>query len=290
MELIKGKLIAESILTEIKERVERQSQKPKLAVIMVGNDEASQIYVKLKEKASKDVGIDFQKIIFPAEVEEIKVIETIKKLNEDSGVNGIIVQLPLPPSLSKSKVIDAIAPDKDVDGFHRENRNAFLEGKEGILLPVFPVAIVKLIEEAIKNNKILNRPQKVVIVCHSPEFGEVMKKVVQTIGLEGEFVFCDELKKTSSNKYAQIILKRADVIVTACGVPKLIDKNLVKKNAIIIDGGITRENGKVIGDVNIGSIQETDCVVSPVPGGVGPVTVAMLLRNVYLASRNQTKK
>ena len=288
MELIKGKPIAESILTEIKKRIEKQFQKPKLVVIMIGNDEASQIYVKLKEKASENIGINFQKIIFPAEVEEVKVIEVIKKLNEDFTVNGIIVQLPLPPSLNKNKIVDAIAPDKDVDGFHRKNRNAFLEGKEGILFPVFPAAIIKLIEEAIKESP--NRPRKTVIVCHSPEFGEVMKKAVRKIGLEGEFVFCEELKKTSPNKYARIILKRADVVVTACGVPNLIDKKLVKRNAIIIDGGITRENSKVVGDVNIDSIQETDCIVSPVPGGVGPVTVAMLLRNVYLASKNQAKK
>ncbi|HFC36147.1 MAG TPA: bifunctional methylenetetrahydrofolate dehydrogenase/methenyltetrahydrofolate cyclohydrolase, partial [Candidatus Moranbacteria bacterium] len=126
MELIKGKPIAESILTEIKKRIEKQFQKPKLVVIMIGNDEASQIYVKLKEKASENIGINFQKIIFPAEVEEVKVIEVIKKLNEDFTVNGIIVQLPLPPSLNKNKIVDAIAPDKDVDGFHRKNRNAFL--------------------------------------------------------------------------------------------------------------------------------------------------------------------
>ncbi len=283
MELIKGKPIAESVLTEIKKRIEKQSSKPKLAVVMVGNDEASQIYVNLKEKAARRVGIGFEKAVFADNVEEAEVIRQIEKLNKDDEITGIIVQLPLPARLNKEKIINAIAPQKDVDGFHLENRNRFLEGREAVF-PVFPKAIVRMIEFAEKNAEKLS-PKKAVVVCNSSDFGEIMKKALEKIGVKSEFIFRNDLKKTEQNDYAKIILRRADIIVTACGDLNLINAELVKDGAIIIDGGIVKKNGKVFGDVDIDSFAKTNCKISPVPGGVGPVTVATLLENVCLANK-----
>jgi len=286
MELIKGKKIAEDILAEIKERIKKQGTNLCLAVILIGNNEASQIYVKLKKEAAKKIGMGFKEILFSENVAENEVMEKIEELNADEKVNGVIVQLPLPEKLNKEKIINTIALQKDVDGFHRKNQNNFLENKKGVF-PVFPKAIIRMIESVLKS--IAVKPQKAVIVCRSVDFGRIMKKVFERMGLRSEFVFCDDLEENSKNKYAQIILKRADIIVTACGILNLINRKMTKNNAIIIDGGIIKKDGKIFGDVNAKSLAKSDCLISSVPGGVGPVTVATLLENVYLAHEKKEK-
>lgn len=286
MELIKGKEIAENILMEIKEKISFKAVKPEFAVILVGDNEASRIYVELKEKASKRVGINFRKILFSKDVSEDKVIKKIKELNTDKKVSGIIVQLPLPNNLNKENIINTISVEKDVDGFHQKNQHLFLENKD-FIYPVFPKAIVRMIEDTFEKKK-EEEKLKAVIVCKSSDFGIIMKKALEKIGLNAEFIFCEDLqKKRKNDNYTRLILGRADIVVSACGIPKLLKENMVKNKAIIIDGGITKKDGKVFGDVDITSFSKTNCKISPVPGGVGPVTVATLLENVYLVSEKQ---
>jgi len=280
MKIIKGKKIAENILNDLKEKIKLLKKKPCLAVVLVGDDKASQIYIKLKELASKKIGIEFKKFLFDKKEREKEIIKKIKELNKNKRVTGIIVQLPLPKKLNKNLIINAVSPKKDVDGFHIKNQNLFLENKKSVE-PVFPKAIVKMINVARDGDNL-----KAIIVCRSEIFGRIMKKTLEKNEIQAEFIFCKDLiDNNKNNKYAHIILKRADIVISACGTPGLIKGEAVKNNAIIIDGGITKKNKIVLGDVDINSFKNTDCKITPVPGGVGPVTVATLLENVYLTSK-----
>lgn len=285
MKIIKGIKIAENILKNIEEKIKSRARKPSLAVIFVGNNNASQIYVGLKEKASRRVGIDFQKILFNKNEEENSILKKIKDLNLNEKVDGIIVQLPLPKNLNKEKIINTISIKKDVDGFHQKNQNLFLENKKSVF-PVFPKAIIRMIEYTLEKNKEKNL--KAVVICKSFDFGIIMKKALEKIDLNTELVFCEDLQENSEkDRYAHLILKRADVVITACGVLNLVNNKMVKNDAVIIDGGIIKKDDKVFGDVDMDSFSKTNCNISPVPGGVGPVTVATLLENVYLASKDK---
>lgn len=278
MHIIKGEKIAEDILGELAQKMDALEVKPGLAVILVGDDEASRLYVNLKEKASRKIGINFYKFEFEngenSEDVEKKVIQKIQNLNSDNEVDGIIVQLPLPGSIDAQKVINNINPSKDVDGFHPESVNLFFEDRE-YFWPVFPKAIMKLVESIEIN--LLNKSG--CVIANSERFGEVMVKAMNKKGMEAEYVLTRDL----GNNIAKTM--KADVLVTACGVPQIITGEMVKEGVVIIDGGISKEGKKILGDVDFDSVKDKAAFISPVPGGVGPVTVASLMENVYLASR-----
>ena len=285
MKIIKGKKIAENILSEIKEKIESQKTRPCLAVVLVGDNKASQLYVKLKKEATKKVGMEFREILFSKKDSELNIIKKIEELNSDENVNGIIVQLPLPNKLSKEKIINTIDIKKDVDGFHQKNQNLFLENKKSVF-PVFPKAIVRMIESEASDYKSKRKKIKAVIVCKSSIFGRIMKKALEKNDINADFIFCKDLQeKRKNDNYAHLILGRADIVISACGNLNLISSKIVKSNAIIIDGGIIKKAGKIFGDVDLKSFLKTNCKISAVPGGVGPVTVATLLENVYLATK-----
>lgn len=269
MIILEGKKIAKNILAEIKSEIAKSESQPGLGVILAGNDEASEIYVALKEKAAKSVGIKFKKIKLSKKTSERKIIEEIKKLNDDKNINGIIVQLPMPDGLDKDKIIKAIDPKKDADGFSAKGGSAW-GGHSDIIEPVFPSAIIKLIKSGGQelNNK------KAIIVCNSEDFGKAMKFMLEKEKIIAEYI-------QVGNPISK--LKEADIIITACGKPKLITGELIKDGAIVVDGGITKIDGRVIGDVDFESIKNRNIFLSPVPGGVGPVTIACLLRNVWKA-------
>lgn len=281
MNLIDGKKISENILNGIKERIASHRIKPGLAVVLVGDDEASHIYVDLKEKAANDVGINFFKCLFEDSVSEKEVIKKIKELNSDENIDGIIVQLPLPEKFDTQKIINSIVPKKDVDGFHPVNIEDFFKDKS-TLDPVFPRAIVKMIDYAARESD--SGVESAIIVVNSEKFGDVMSKALEKKGIESKFVFCENVidQKESGNVSGDFL--SADVIITACGNPGLIDSSMAKDGAIIIDGGIKKVGKKVFGDVDVRSFKRTNCRITPVPGGVGPVTVACLLENVFLVS------
>ncbi|MFA5777191.1 MAG: bifunctional 5,10-methylenetetrahydrofolate dehydrogenase/5,10-methenyltetrahydrofolate cyclohydrolase [Parcubacteria group bacterium] len=278
MKLLNGKKISEKILLDLTKKVKKAKKKPFLAVIMIGENEASEIYVSLKEKKAKIAGIGFKLYKFNNDASQGLVIDLIKKLNADSETNGIIVQLPLPGKFNTQKIINTINPEKDVDGFHPENIKLFLKGKERFF-PVFPQAIM----EAIESSKKKFERKKAVVVANSKLFGEMMLKALERKKIKGEYILKKDVLKNSSK------IKKADILITAIGSKGIIKGETIKSGAIVIDGGISKKNGKVFGDVDFESAKKIAGFLTPVPGGVGPVTVACLLNNVLEAFKNQNK-
>lgn len=276
MKLLRGKKVADKILCDIKSKIKKQGLKPSLSVILVGENKASKLYIKLKARAAKKVGIGFQIFKFRSSVREKAIVSLIKKLNKDERIDGIIVQLPLPKKFDTQKIISSISPKKDVDGFHPKNIKLFQKGREK-LRPVFPEAIIRLIESG--NTPL--RKKRGIVIANSEKFGNIMVAALERKGIKAEYFLYNKLK-TNLNK-----IKSADIIVTAVGMPKLIKGGMAKKGALIIDGGIKKREKKVYGDVDFNSAAKTAGYLSPVPGGVGPVTVACLLENVYKAAKIQ---
>ena len=266
MILLKGKTIANKILAKISQEIKKNKLQLALAVILVGEDKASEIYVNLKKKAAKKIGVEFYLFKYGKNISESKVIEKIKELNADKKISGIIVQLPLPEKMNAQKIINAIDPKKDADGFSVKSPAT----------PVFPHAIMKILE-AVPRAK-LSESKKCAIIANSEKFGKVMQAALKRKKIKAEYVLFKNYKKNLS------VIKQADIIITAVGKPALITGEMIKNEAIVIDGGIAKKGKKVLGDVNFKSIKNKASYITPVPGGVGPVTIACLLENVYLSS------
>lgn len=275
MKILNGKEIANKILENLKNDISSEGVNPALGVVLVGNDEASRIYVNLKGKAAEKIGVGFRKIELDENVSQEEVLKVIAGLNADADVHGIIVQLPLPSQLDKIAIIQAIDPRKDVDGFHDENIEKFFAGAERFF-PVFPLAIMELLKSSEENLEKKNAS----IICNSQEFGKTMQAALKREKISAQYFFSDDVQD------GMVDLKDFDIVISACGKPDLLSGEMLKSGAIVVDGGITRVGDKVVGDVNLSSVQNTEGFLSPVPGGVGPVTIACLLRNVYLASKN----
>ncbi|MDP1884513.1 MAG: bifunctional 5,10-methylenetetrahydrofolate dehydrogenase/5,10-methenyltetrahydrofolate cyclohydrolase [Candidatus Moranbacteria bacterium] len=275
MEILNGKKIADRILEDLRNKILQENLNPGLGVVLVGSDEASRIYVSLKGKAAEKVGIGFRKIEMDEKSSESEVLAEISKLNADPEISGIIVQLPLPSQLDKIRIIQAIDPEKDVDGFHEENIGLFFAGRERFF-PVFPGAILELLESV--GEKLENK--EAAIICNSQEFGKAMRSALGREGVAARYFFRDDIQDNL------VDLKDFDIVITACGAPGLVRGEMLRGGAIVIDGGITKLENKVLGDVDFDSVKDLPGHLSPVPGGVGPVTIACLLRNVYLAAKN----
>lgn len=279
MKLLYGKPIAQEILDRLKSAIFQCDQKPGLAVVLVGDDSASHIYVNLKEKAAREIGMAFFRFQFEKTVEEKMILETLAEINADERIHGVIVQLPLPAHFDTQKIIDAIQVRKDADGFHPENTARFLAGN-GLLWPVFPHAIVKLIKGSGEDLA----GKKGVVLANSAEFGSVMCAALEREKIDAEYVLREELPAKLSK------VKEADVVVSAVGSPGLLRGEMFKEGAIVIDGGIEKVGEKVVGDVDFASTEGKNGFLTPVPGGVGPVTIACLLENVYESFKAQQKE
>ncbi|MDO8529186.1 MAG: bifunctional 5,10-methylenetetrahydrofolate dehydrogenase/5,10-methenyltetrahydrofolate cyclohydrolase [bacterium] len=284
VKLLLGKKTADKILRGIKKKIAAEKLSPFLAVILVGGDSASKIYVSLKKKAAEKIGIGFKIFKFMETVSEKQIIEKIEAFNRDSSVSGIIVQLPLPKNLDAQKIINAISPRKDVDGFTPKNIELFLRGKERFF-PVFPEAIFKLIESS---GQKLN-DKKALIIANSKLFGEMMKKTLERKKIFAEYILASALISTLSREERGTAekIKKADILISAIGARGIIKGEMLKKGSIVIDGGIVKVGKKVFGDADFESAKKTVGFLTPVPGGVGPVTIACLLQNVYLAAKNK---
>ena len=277
MRLIDGKKISEKLAKELKREVKKLKKKPKLAVVLVGSDPASRLYVDLKEKKCGEVGLDFEKYVLPLSVSEKEVVALVKTLNAEEAVDGIIVQLPLPSFMNPEKIINAIDARKDVDGFTEKNRKNLLSGKEPVLKPVLPHAFLT----ALLSEKIDLRDKKVGAVVNSEIFGRVLKAVFEKNGAK-----CDYLvKRVCLDKGLDEFLKNADIIISMTGCPGMIKGNMLKDGVVALDAGIARADNKILGDVDLESVKSKASLVTPTPGGIGPITVITLLWNVYLASR-----
>jgi len=268
VKLINGKKIALSIKSELKKKVSQLDQKPGLAIILIGDDPGSHTYVELKEKAAKEIGVNFEKHLFPASVSENEVILLIRQLNKKKEINGIVVQFPLPTGFNKDNIITAIELKKDVDGFHPDNIKSLLAGQQ-VIVPGLAVGIMELIkstEESLSGKKAL-------VIANSKVFSEPLGYLLEQAGVSVSA--CDPDKKDCDS-----LSNQADILVVAIGRAKLITAATVKKGAIVIDVGFNRVDDKVVGDVDLNSVKDVAGWITPVPGGVGPMTVAMLLKNV----------
>jgi len=283
MKLFDGKKAARKILKEIEDEIKKKKRiHPALAVILAGEDSVSKLYLKLKKEAGAKIGIKVQEHYFNADIKEEEIISKIKTLNEDKKTHGIIVQLPLPAMLNQDRVISAISPKKDVDGFQKENKSFSLtkEKKEPRLEPVLPKAILIALNEALKNDL---KNKKMIALVNSDIFGQSLKAVLEK---EGAQINC-LVRKACVIMGVQNEVKEADVLITVCGCPRFIKGDMIKDGAILIDAGITRySDGKVVGDIDSESVKYKAAFLTPVPGGIGPLTVALLLKNVFLAAKN----
>jgi len=278
MKLLYGKPIVDETLNRLKKEISLNLEKPGLAVILVGDNQASQLYVSRKEKKAHEIGMNFFQFNFPEDAGENEIIELIQKLNADEKVHGIILQLPLPAGFDSRKIISEIDPKKDADGFHPENTSSFLEGN-GKIMPVFPRAIILLAESC---GEIL-AGKKAIIIANSDEFGKVMVAALDQKNILAEYFIAKDISSNLGK------IREADIVVSAVGSPGLLKGQMFKEGAIVIDGGIEKSGLKVVGDVDFASTKEKTGFLTPVPLGVGPVTIACLLENVYIAFKAQTK-
>jgi len=271
MMIIDGKKEAELLRDEIKKEVlkikESKNKVPGLTVILIGNYTPSQIYVKNKEKNSKEVGMNSDVIKYSDDVSEKEILNKIKELNNDQNVSGILVQLPLPKQIDKEKIINSIHPSKDVDGFNPVNVGNLSSGYQG-LVPCTPMGCLMLIKKVEKNLS----GKHAVIIGRSNLNG---KPMAQLLLKENCTVTIVHSKTTNLQ---QECLK-ANILVAAVGVPNLVKKDWVKKDAIVIDVGINKLNDKIVGDVDFDQVKDIAKAITPVPGGVGPMTIACLLKN-----------
>lgn len=271
--IIDGKAIAAKIRQKLKERIEKESLTPCLVVALVGNNPASKIYVKMKQRACEEVGIRSDTITFPEDATQEDVVKLVEEFNKDQKVHGILVQLPLPKHINEQEVLERIAPEKDVDGLTEANMGKLLIGGGG-LVPCTPRGVMKLIE----STGVELEGKQAVVVGRSNLVGKPVSLLLQRKN-------CTVTMCHSRSKPLGDYTKQADILVVAVGKPKLVTADMVKEGAIVIDVGVNRlEDGTLCGDVDFEGVKEKAGFITPVPGGVGPMTIACLLENVVNAS------
>lgn len=270
-QIIDGKRISQEIKDELKEKVaalKEQGKKFTLAVIQVGDDPASSVYVGNKKKACAYIGIESLSYELPQETTQEELLKLVRELNENNAVGGILVQLPLPEHIDEEKVLLAIAPEKDVDGFHPTNVGNLSIGRPSFV-SCTPAGVIQLL----KRSGIEIEGKECVVLGRSNIVGKPMAMLL--LRENGTVTVCH-----SRTKNLKEITKRADILVVAIGKPKFVDASYVKEGAVVIDVGIHRnENNKLCGDVDFDSVAPHTSAITPVPGGVGPMTIAMLMNN-----------
>ena len=271
MILIDGKKVAAELREELKKEVlnlkAKHNKTPGLTVILIGDMAPSQIYVRMKEKAANEVGLKSEVIKYPSEVEEKTVLEKINELNKDSSVSGILVQLPLPEHINKQKVIESIAPKKDVDGFHPMNVGNLSSGYDSSI-PCTPLGcylLIKTIEPNLSG-------KKAIIIGRSNLNGKPMTQLLLREN-------CTVTVTHSKTKDLKAECLKGDIIVAAVGIPQLVRGDWIKKDAIVIDVGINKTDKGIVGDVAFEEVSKVAKALTPVPGGVGPMTIACLIKN-----------
>ncbi len=279
---IDGKAFSQVILEKIREEhnqlKEKYGKQAGLAVVIVGNNPASQVYVRNKMKACENVGFYSENIELDENISEEELLQEIDKLNKNDRINGILVQLPLPSHINELKIIDSISPEKDVDGFHVANIGKMVIGDETGFLSCTPYGIMQLLEEY----KIEIAGKDAVIIGRSNIVGKPMALLLIQKGATVQV--CNSRTKDLRKK-----LNDADIIIVAAGVPKLLKKEDVKEGAVVIDVGINRVDGKICGDVDYEEVAEKTSYITPVPGGVGPMTIASLIKNTFKSYKNSLK-
>lgn len=272
--ILDGKALRDKILEELKSKIEKENLHIKLAIILVGDNEASKIYIKNKEKACEKVGIEVSKYLLSKDTTEEELINLIKELNSDEEVTGIILQSPVPSHIDFDKCSGTIKSEKDVDGFTKDNvYNLYLN--HDTILPCTVAGIIRMLDEY----DITLDGASVVIVGR----GNIVGK---PLGLALLNKNATVIYTHSHTHDLKTFTKNADIVIAACGVPKLITKDMVKNGATVIDVGVSRVDGKIVGDVDFDEVKNVASYITPNPGGVGPMTVAMIIDNlVYMKER-----
>lgn len=273
--IIDGKNVSQERLRVLKDAIRESGLSPGLATVIVGEDPASQMYVRMKHKACDEVGIRSIGVVLAEDVTTEDVIAHIASLNEDASVDGILVQLPLPTHIDTEAVIDAVSPKKDVDGFHPQNIGALFSGRPAFV-PCTPGGIMTLLEEYQIEPKGMNA----VVIGRSVDVGRPMAALL--LNADATVTICHSKTKNLAEE-----VQRADLIVSAIGRPRFITKEMVSPGAVVIDVGINHDDtGKLCGDVDFDAVSSIASAITPVPGGVGPMTIATLMENTFKAAKN----
>ncbi len=278
MNIINGKKIAQDLKADIANRVAKLDRKPGLAVILVGDDPASSVYVRNKDNACKEVGFYSEKINKPANITQNELLAEIKRLNNDDKIDGILVQLPLPKHLDTNQVIETISPKKDVDGFHSENIGKLMQNKPHFR-PCTPKGVMTILA-TIGINLV---GKNCVVVGASNIVGRPM--AIELLNAQATVTICNSKTQNLATK-----LQQADVIVVAIGVAKMIQGTWIKKGAVVIDVGMNPLDNALVGDVDFDAAKKVAKWITPVPGGVGPMTIATLLENTLMAYHLRKEK
>jgi methylenetetrahydrofolate dehydrogenase (NADP+)/methenyltetrahydrofolate cyclohydrolase len=281
--LIDGKKLAESLRGEVARRVGEFRAKtgvtPRLAAVLTGDDPASAVYVKNKHIACEAVGLGTEVIRLPQQTTESKLLDVVHRLNSDSAVHGILVQLPVPPQIHSQRVLDAVAPLKDVDCFHPENVGRLVQGRPRFL-PCTPAGVQRMLLQ----EQIPTAGRHIVVLGRSDIVGKPLALMLMQKGTAANatVTVCHSQTRNLSQ-----ITRTADILVAAIGVPKFVTADMVQPGSVVIDVGINRVDGKLCGDVDFEAVREVASAITPVPGGVGPMTIALLLENTLTAASLQ---
>lgn len=274
--VIDGKALAAAVKSRIAVRIAEKNHKPHLAVILVGDDEASLVYDRSKQKAAKAVGMECDIFHLEEKTSEDELLALIEHLNQDENIHGILVQLPLPAQINPEKIIGAILPQKDVDGFNPYNAGLLQSGSDKAVVAATPKGILHILHSVYPSLKGMHA----VIIGRSNIVGRPLASLLLNHD-------CTVTVAHSKTANLPELCATADILVAACGCPKLVKRNWVKPGAAVIDVGINRIEGKLCGDVDFDDVCGQVDFITPVPGGVGPMTIAMLLENTYQAYLNQ---
>lgn len=279
--IIDGKALSDNVKADVAKRVVELKARgitPGLAVVLVGEDPASQVYVRNKAAACEKAGLHSEVIRLPADISEEELLDVVNRLNSDPAIHGILVQLPLPGHMNSAKVIETIAPEKDVDGFHVSNAGLLMTGQP-LFRPCTPYGVMKMFE----SEEVSLWGAEAVVVGASNIVGKPMAMLMLAAG--ATVTLCN-----SKTRDLAAHTRRADVLVVATGKPGMVTGDMIKPGAVVIDVGINRlPNGKLVGDVEFESASQVAGAITPVPGGVGPMTIAMLLVNTLEAAERSTR-
>ncbi|MFA7197802.1 MAG: bifunctional methylenetetrahydrofolate dehydrogenase/methenyltetrahydrofolate cyclohydrolase FolD [Methanoculleus sp.] len=275
--ILDGKAVSEKRLEILKEKIEESRLYPRLATVIVGEDPASQMYVRMKHRACERVGIGSIGIELPADASTERVLEAVTRLNNDPDIDGILVQLPLPSGVDTTRVIDAVAPEKDVDGFHPCSLGRLFAGTP-VFAPCTPKGIMTILDEY----RIPIAGKRAVVVGRSIDVGRPMAALL--LNADATVTICHSKTQNLEDE-----MRNADILVSAIGKAKFVGPAMVKEGATVIDVGInTDEQGKLCGDVDFEAVRDRAGAITPVPGGVGPMTIATLMENTFLAAKSRT--
>lgn len=283
--VIDGRAVAAEIRRRLAHEVEafrgKTGIQPHLAAILVGDDPASAVYVRNKQRACEQVGLKSTLHKLPAQTDSLTLLDLIARCNADETVHGILVQLPLPPQMEAAHILDAVAPEKDVDAFHPENVGRLVQGRPRFL-PCTPQGILELL----KHQQIETAGRHAVILGRSDIVGKPMALLLLQKGPQAD---CTVTVCHSRTKNLAAITRTADILIAAIGRPKFVTADMVQPGAVVIDVGINRVDGQLVGDVDFEAVQQVAAAITPVPGGVGPLTIAMLLQNTLHAAQSSVR-